>query len=66
MGLGGDNKNAYGVSLMRPALDQGYKVGCMIYRGAAGLKLTSNKLYSGNCYKDLHFVIEHIKSKHPQ
>ena len=50
---------------MRPALNQGFRVASMVYRGSTGLTLTTPKFYTGNCYKDLEPVINHVKLKYP-
>ena len=49
-GLSGGNDNLYLYSMMKAAMQQGYKCVIINFRGTSGLKLTSSKIYWFNSW----------------
>lgn len=56
--------NLYTTSLIKEASKAGFKCGTVLFRGAAGLKLTSGKLCCSASRDDAGVVIRHVYSKY--
>ena len=63
-GLGGDNDNIYTTYLQRKARSSGFKVGIGIFRGSAGLPITSGKLNYSGAWQDCKAILEYVHSKY--
>lgn len=63
-GLSGGNNNLYLYCLMKEATRMGYKCVVINYRGTAGVKITSDKLYWMCGWRDLKEPIDYIHSKY--
>jgi predicted alpha/beta-fold hydrolase len=59
-GLSGGNDNLYLYSFMKEAQKIGYKCVVVNYRGTAGVKITSDKLYWMSGWEDIKEPIDYI------
>lgn len=65
-GLGGDSHNLYSLQLLWDARRAGFKVVTVLFRGAAGLPITTPKLSYSGSWRDAQTAIEFIKEKYVQ
>ena len=63
-GLGGGSDNLYTVALLWAARKSGFKVGTMLFRGAQGLPITSNKLSYAGAWRDCKTIVEFVHKKY--
>ncbi len=63
-GLSGGNDNLYVYSMIKAATQAGYKCVVINFRGAAGVSLTSGKIYWFNSWEDLKEPIDYIYRKY--
>jgi predicted alpha/beta-fold hydrolase len=63
-GLSGGNDNLYVYSMVKEATLAGYKCVVINFRGAAGVPLTSRKLYWFNSWEDIKEPIDYIHRKY--
>lgn len=63
-GLGGGSRNLYTLGLMWSARKSGFKVGSMLYRGAEGVPITSDKISYSGAWQDCKAIIDHVHSKY--
>jgi predicted alpha/beta-fold hydrolase len=63
-GLSGGNDNGYLYSMMKKATANGFKCVVVNFRGAAGVKLTTSKIYSITNWQDVKEPIDFIHKKY--
>ena len=63
-GLGGDSRNLYSLQLLWEARRVGFKVVTVLFRGAAGLPITTPKLSYSGSWRDAETAIEYISQKY--
>lgn len=63
-GLGGGSRNLYTLGLMWSAQKSGFKVGTMLYRGAEGVPITSDKISYSGAWTDCKSIFEHVNEKY--
>ena len=65
-GLAGERDNGYNFDVIREGLRRGYKIVLISYRGTAGMKLTSGKMYNLMVWEDIKEPIDYIYEKYCQ
>ena len=63
-GLGGGSTNLYSLALIWTARKAGFKCCTVLFRGAAGIPITSPKLSYSGSWRDAQFVLEYIDKKY--
>ena len=63
-GLSSDSQTPYILNMVKDASARGYDVAVINYRGLAGAKLVTPKLYEANSIMDIIEPIRHIQKKH--
>ncbi|ORY48247.1 alpha/beta-hydrolase [Rhizoclosmatium globosum] len=62
-GLAGGSNEPYICETALAALEQGYRVAALNYRGSNNLSLTTPQIYAGSYTEDVRLIVRHIKSK---
>ena len=63
-GLGGDSHNLYSLALLWKARKAGFKIATVLFRGAAGLPITTPKLSYSGSWKDVEFALGYVNKKY--
>ena len=63
-GLGGSIQNLYLYGIIWLARAKGYKVGCIYFRTADEIPVTSNKMNCFGNWEDFKTVVEHVHNKY--
>ncbi|KAK2962082.1 putative Medium-chain fatty acid ethyl ester synthase/esterase 2 [Blattamonas nauphoetae] len=62
---GGSNEPMVQKLGLRLSTELGYRVGCVIFRGCCGLKLSTMRMYNGGYTEDFHIALKLISERYP-